>query len=91
MAEEEKRKDEESPDENIYNKEDRESQLEDDAIKPGEAGFIEGYEDTKLVECNSCGKQFDFEEAVSKEVNGTTYTFCSKKCADSFEKRKAFD
>jgi hypothetical protein len=86
-----KRKEEESPDDDIYNKEDREDQLDDDEISPAEAGFIEGYQDTKLVECNSCGKSLDFEKAVEREINGTTYTFCSKKCADHFEKRQAFE
>jgi len=85
------RKDEESPDENIYNKEDREDQLDDDEITPAEACFVEGYEDTKLVECNTCGKHIDPETVVEKEVNGKTFTFCSRKCADLFEKRKAFD
>ncbi len=85
------KKEEESPDENIYDKEDRQDQLDDDEITPAEAGFIEGYEDTKLVECNSCGKQFDFEKAVEREINGTMYTFCSKKCAGHFEKRQALE
>ena len=75
--------------ENIYSKKEREQQLEESEIEPEEAGFMEGYEDTKLIECNSCGKQFDFEKAIEKEINGTTYTFCSRKCADHFEKRKA--
>jgi len=79
----------EKEDENIYDKKQRDKQLEEDVIGPGEAGFIEGYEDTKLIECNSCGNQFDFEKSIEKEINGTMFTFCSKKCADHFEKRKA--
>ena len=77
--------------ENIYDKKQRDEQLEEDEITPAEAGFIEGYEDTKLIECNTCGKQFDFEKSVEREINGEIFTFCSKKCADNFEKRKAFD
>lgn len=79
----------EKEDENIYDKEQRDEQLEEDVIEPAEAGFIEGYEDTKLVECNACHGMIDWEKVVEKEINGTTYTFCSKKCADHFEKRKA--
>ena len=85
------KREEEIPDEDIYNKEQRQDQLDDDAIDPAEAGFIEGYEDTKLIECNSCGNQFDFEKAVEREINGEILTFCSKKCADHFEKRKSLD
>ncbi len=85
----EEKREEEIPDENIYDKEQREEQLDDNAIEPAEASFMEGYEDTKLIECNSCGKEFDFEKSVSKEINGITYTFCSKECAEHFEKRKA--
>ena len=76
----------EKKDENIYNREEREEQLAEDEIEPAEAAFMEGYEDTKLVECNTCGKKFDFEKAIEKVVDGTTYTFCSKECADKFEK-----
>ncbi len=76
----------EKEDENIYNKEDRKEQLEKDEIEPAEAAFMEGYEDTKLVNCNSCGKQLDYEKSVSREINGTNYTFCSQECADKFEK-----
>lgn len=80
---------EEEETENVYDKKEREQQLEEDEIGPDEAGFMEGYEDTKLVECNACKKGFNFEDAVEREINGTTYTFCSRKCADHFEKRKA--
>ena len=79
----------EKEDENIYDREQREAQLDEDAIEPGEAGFMEGYEDTKLVECNSCHGQIDWEKVIEKEINGTTYTFCSRKCADHFDKREA--
>jgi len=80
---------EEDETENIYDRKQREQQLEESEIEPGEAAFMEGYEDTKLVECNSCHGQIDWEKVIEKEINGTTYTFCSKKCADHFDKRKA--
>lgn len=79
----------EKEDENIYDKEDRKQQLESDEIGPAEAAFMEGYEDTKLIECNSCGNHIDWEKVIEREINGTTYTFCSKKCAEHFDKRKA--
>ncbi|HLD59176.1 MAG TPA: YHS domain-containing protein [archaeon] len=65
--------------------------MDEDEISPKEAGFMEGYEDAELAECGTCGKQVDMEKAVEKEINGKTFWFCSKKCADNFEKRKAYD
>lgn len=82
-------KDEEKED--IYLPEGEEEQLEEDEITGEEANFMEGYGTPKLVECASCRKKVDFEKVVEKEINGTNYWFCSKKCADLFEKRKAFD
>jgi hypothetical protein len=73
----------------IYDKEEREGQMEEDEISSGEAGFVEGYEDTEVVECGKCGGKLDFEKAVERVINGKTYIFCSKKCAESFENRKA--
>jgi len=81
----------EKEDGDIYNKEEREEEMEEDEISPGEAGFVEGYEDTEVVECKHCSNSLDLDKAVEKEINGKTYIFCSKKCAEMFEKRKAFD
>ncbi len=86
---ENKRKDGESPDENIYDEGDRQDQLDDDEISPAEAGFVEGYQDVKEGVCNSCGKEIDPETVVEKEVGGKVLTFCCQRCADHFEKRKA--
>ncbi len=90
-ADKTKKREEEIPDENIYNAEERQEQLDDDAIEPAEAGFMEGYEDTKAGVCNACGKQIDPENVVEKEVNGQVLTFCSEKCAEHYEKRKALE
>ena len=73
----------------IYDTAKREEQLAEDEIGPGEAGFMEGYENTKVVECGACNNKFDFEKVVERVINGTNYQFCSLKCAESFEKRKA--
>ena len=85
----EKKREEEIPDEDIYDKEQREEQLDDDAIEPQEAGFMEGYQNPKLIQCGSCGKEVDLEKSIEKEINGETYWFCNEKCADHFEKRTA--
>lgn len=79
-------KDEEK--ENIYTDKGAEEQLESDEITGAEAGFMEGHERPKLVECKSCGNQIDLEKVVEKEINGETMWFCSKKCAEHFEQGK---
>ncbi len=73
----------------IYNREERKEQLKEDEISPAEAGFMQGHEDYKEGTCNTCGKQIDPEKTVEKEVNGKLLTFCSEKCAEFFERRKA--
>jgi len=83
------RKEEESPDDDIYNKEDREDQLDDNEITPAEAGFMEGYENPKMVQCASCGNECDLEKAIEREIGGKTYWFCSKKCAQHFNEKQA--
>ncbi len=75
--------------EDIYNKEDAKEQLAEDEITPAEAGFMEGYENSEEGICSTCGKSIDPEKTVEKEVNGKMFTFCSDKCADYFERRKA--
>ena len=79
----------EKDEDDIYDESKREEQLEEDEISPEEAGFVEGYEDTEVVECKKCGNTFDFDKAVERVINGKTYQFCDKKCAESFDKRKA--
>lgn len=80
-----------SEEENLYEKQGVEEQLEDGQITSAEAGFMEGYDSVKSVECASCKGRLDFSKVVEREINGTTYWFCSKKCADHFEKREALD
>ncbi|MCX6798848.1 MAG: hypothetical protein NTW59_01995 [Candidatus Diapherotrites archaeon] len=81
----------EKEEDDIYDKEEREEQMEEDEISPGEAGFVEGYEDTEIEECGACKGELDLDNAVEREIDGKTYIFCSKKCAETFEKRKARD
>ena len=90
VAEEQQNKDVAEKDtEDIYDKEDAEEQLAEDEITPAEAGFMQGHENLDEGVCNTCGKQIDPEKTVEKEVNGKIFTFCSDKCADFFERRKA--
>ena len=79
----------EREDEDIYKKEGTEEQLADDEISSAEAGFMEGYEDIEEGVCSTCGKEIDPEKVIEKEVNDQLFTFCSQKCADIFDKRKA--
>ena len=79
----------EKDEDDIYDEGKREEQMEEDEITPEEAGFVEGYEDTEVVECKKCGSTFDFDKAVERVINGKTYQFCSKNCAENFDKRKA--
>tara|TARA_Y100000310_G_scaffold276238_1_gene293250 strand:+ start:4463 stop:4729 length:267 start_codon:yes stop_codon:yes gene_type:complete len=85
------RKDEESPDDDIYNEADREDQLDDSEITPAEAGFMEGYENPKMLQCGTCGKNVDLENSIERVIHGKTYWFCSEKCSNNFEDRKARD
>lgn len=79
----------EKDEDDIYDESKREEQMEEDEISPGEAGFVEGYEDTEEGVCSTCGKDIDPEKVIEKEVNAKVFTFCSQKCADIFDKRKA--
>lgn len=79
----------EKDEDDIYDEGKRDEQMEEDEISPGEAGFVEGYEDTEVVECKKCGGTFDFDKVVERVINGKHYQFCSKKCAENFDKRKA--
>lgn len=76
---------EEESTKDIYEEKGVEKQLEDDEITSAEAGFMEGYDNPKLLQCHECKeKDFDLEHAIEKEVDGTIYVFCSEKCANNF-------
>lgn len=84
------RKEEESPSEDIYDEADRARQLDDSEISSAEAGFMEGYEQMRLVECAFCGKRVDFEKVIERKFNDKTFWFCSERCAEHFGKSNAF-
>jgi hypothetical protein len=78
---------EEDKREDIYDKKGVENMVEDDEVKPEEAGFMEGYEDVNLLKCDNCLRDIDPDKEVEREVNGEMHTFCSEECADSFAKK----
>lgn len=52
-----------------------------------EESFMAGYEeDEEKQECAECGTAIISEKKkVVKEIEGETYNFCSKQCAQEFE------
>ncbi|MDO8628034.1 MAG: hypothetical protein Q7K42_06205 [Candidatus Diapherotrites archaeon] len=79
--------DKEEEPKDVYNKAGIEEQLEDDEISPGEAGFMDGYDNPELLQCQKCKKDLNIDKAIEKVVDEETYYFCSKKCADVFSKK----
>jgi YHS domain-containing protein len=75
--------------EKIYTEEGVEEKIASDNMNPEDAGFMEGYDNPRLVQCGGCGKEFDLDSAIERQVEGTTFWFCSEKCAQHFDKRKA--
>jgi len=62
-----------------------EEESEGDADAP-EEGFLKGYtEDEEVEECAECGGAVGEEQKVAKEIEGESYTFCSKHCKEEFE------
>jgi len=61
-----------------------ESELSDE--ESPEAGFMKGYHDEdETKECAECGDVIRDETHIVKEIDGVTYTFCSKACATEYE------
>ena len=74
--------------EDIYTKEAREEQLEDDEISAQEEGFVAGEEEElELGDCSNCGKSLSENKPniVSKEINKNRLWFCCKDCMQQFE------
>ena len=73
----------------IYSEEVDEELEQADEISESEEGFMKGYnEEVDPSKCANCGKIFESEEFVEKDVNETTYRFCSEKCANKFSLRE---
>ncbi len=71
----------------VYDKTD---ELEEaDEIDEVEAGFMKGYEDNiDENSCSSCKKILEGTDFIEEEIDGKTYRFCSRSCADKFELSK---
>ena len=68
-------------------KEDSEEHLIEEDLSSSEEGFMKGYLDEEEVkECNECGVAIKNEkQAITREIGGEEFVFCSNGCADDFE------
>lgn len=73
-------------DSDIYSDSEREEEMDEDEISPGEAGFMEGYEHGKRVVCDACGKSVSDQAMIEADVRGIAHFFCGEKCLASFKK-----
>jgi predicted sulfurtransferase len=70
---------------------DGEEKVKEDGLEQSEQepedSFMTGYdEDDEPQECAECGAAIKEErKKIVKEVEGETYVFCSKQCAQEFE------
>lgn len=72
----------------VYDEDAVEEELEDDEMTPEEGGFMEGYEEDKsVVKCANCGHMLDLDKVLEEKIKGQNYRFCSKNCAESFNKK----
>lgn len=71
--------------EDVYSEEGREEEVDSDALRPAEEGFIEGYEGQEEVKCAECNKVLvDEEDVVEQEIDKKIHKFCSNRCAERF-------
>jgi len=73
---------------NIYDADERKAMLEEESLRDYEEGFMEGYENPQLIECDNCGKLVDIAKAIEWEIDKVPHWFCSQNCLDSFLKKK---
>ncbi len=79
-----------SEDEDIYEEEGADELQEDDEIEAWEEGFMRGVSGAGSgTHCAHCGKELKDSKKATHEkiIDGSLYTFCSSKCADSGIKR----
>ena len=71
----------------VYDKTD---ELEEaDEIDEVEAGFMKGYEeDVDESICSNCRKVIKDTDFIEEDIDGKTFRFCSKECANKYELRK---
>lgn len=66
----------------MYTEEGREELMEDDEITEWEEGFAEGEDEPERAHCAQCGKVLsqNSSKLLEREMNHTTYLFCSTNC-----------
>ena len=83
---------EDEEDVDIYTEEGREEEEESDEIDELEEGFMKGYKEANLAECNTCGRVLENEENVVEiEFDDETYRFCSERCAEKFRRKNKIE
>jgi len=67
----------------VYTTEGREELMEEDEVAGWEEGFAEGEDNPELAHCAHCGNVLsqDEEKVIEREIDHTTYLFCSAACA----------
>ena len=73
---------------NLYDSGEREAMQDEDSLNDYEAGFMEGYENPELIQCDACGKNVDLPHAIEWEVEGVAHWFCTEECLEKFLKKK---
>lgn len=68
----------------VYSEEGREGLIEDDEIAEWEEGFSRGEDEPEVAHCAGCGKVLSQDESklIEREIDHTTYLFCSTACVD---------
>ena len=74
---------------NVYDVDERLAMMEEDSLRDYEEGFMEGYENPQLIECDNCGKLVNIAKAVEWKINKVSHWFCCQKCLDSYLKKKS--
>jgi YHS domain-containing protein len=73
---------------NLYDSGEREAMMDEDSLNDYEAGFMEGYENPDLIQCDACGKNVDLAHAIEWEIEGVAHWFCSEDCLEKFIQKK---
>lgn len=78
----------EKPTNNLYSSEERQNMVDDETLDDYEAGFMEGYENPDLIQCDHCGKNVELAHVIEWDIEGTTHWFCSEECLEKYLKKK---
>ncbi len=67
----------------VYTEEGREELVEEDEVAGWEEGFARGEDAPEIAHCAHCGKVLGQDESklIEREIDHTTYLFCSTVCA----------